>query len=73
MYSIHIYLFIYSDSLIFGKMYDKETFSPGGREKCRGVMKKLEIDREGVTAFLVNQAGGHVFLKHTLLIKSICM
>ena len=26
MYSIHIYLFIYSDSLIFGKMYDKETF-----------------------------------------------
>ena len=26
MYSIHIYLFIYSDSLIFGKMYDKETY-----------------------------------------------
>ena len=26
MYSIHIYLFIYSESLIFGKMYDKETF-----------------------------------------------
>ena len=23
---IHIYLFIYSDSLLFGKMYDKETF-----------------------------------------------
>ena len=26
MYSIHIYLFIYSESLIFGKMYDKESF-----------------------------------------------
>jgi hypothetical protein len=26
MYSMHIYWFIYSDSLIFGKMYDKETF-----------------------------------------------
>ena len=29
-------------------------------------MTKLEIDREGVTAFLIDQAGGHVFFKHTL-------
>jgi hypothetical protein len=35
--------------------------SPGGRKKVGRVMKKLEIDRGRVTAFLVDQAGGHDF------------
>jgi hypothetical protein len=30
----------------------------GGGKKVGRVMKKLEIDRGGITAFLVDQAGG---------------
>ena len=31
--------------------------SPGGGKRVGGVMKKLEINKGGVTAFLVDQAG----------------
>ena len=41
--------------------------SPGGGKKVEGSWKKLEIDRGGVTTFLVDQAGGvMIFLKNTL-------
>ena len=32
--------------------------SPEGGKNVVGVMKKLEIDRGGITPFLVDQAGG---------------